>query len=209
MYRIQECKTRGYGRPVGLLGGSFNPAHLGHRHISLRALHRLGLREIWWVVTPGNPMKNAQELKSFATRSVFAEKVSDHPHIHICHFEYERGLVYTSHSLMALRAAHRDFSFVWIMGADNLVSFHLWDDWRGIMKTVPVAIFDRPGYRYRALSSPAATAYRAFRVREEEDAGNFAFRSAPAWSFFTGPLNSLSSTYLRSIEGDGGRGISV
>lgn len=199
---IADCAprpTRYSGSAVGLLGGSFNPPHAGHRQISLTALRRLGLRQVWWLVSPGNPLKDHSELKPFAERRALAARISRHPRIAVSTFEHDRGLIYTAQTIAALRAAHRDLSFVWIMGADNLATFHHWERWRSIAETVPIAVFDRPGYRYKALSSPAATAYQSARIAEC-DALNLSTYRAPAWTFLTGPLNPLSSTQLRNSE---------
>lgn len=190
-------------RAVGLLGGSFNPPHDGHRHISLIALRRLGLSQVWWLITPGNPLKDRSQLAVLDERIARASAVSNHPLIRISTFEAERGLTYTYDTLRALAAAHRDISFVWMMGADNLAQFHLWQQWRDILHLMPVAVFDRPGARARALTSPAATAFAHRRI-DIDDAHRLAWMAPPAWCFLPGPLSHLSSTALRNGDQVGG-----
>lgn len=190
------------GPSIGILGGSFNPPHAGHLEISQVALRRLVLREVWWLVSPGNPLKAHGELKSFPERVSLAEALIDHPAIRVSHFEHDRGLVHTWRTIEVLRQVYPDMSFVWIMGADNLATFHRWSRWRWIIESVPLAVFDRPGYRQKALSSPAARAYEKSRVDETLACG-LAERGAPAWMFLTGPSNPLSSTSLRKMQETG------
>ena len=187
---------KGAGRRVGLMGGSFNPPHEGHRQISLFALQRLQLSEIWWLVTPGNPLKDHSELAEYDARLDATRSMARHPRIKISDFERREGIVYTAQTIDALRAQHADLAFVWIMGADNLAGFHRWESWRAIMRSVPIAVLDRPGYRYKALASPAATAFASSRI-DESDAGILASLAPPAWAFLSGPLNPVSSTMLR------------
>lgn len=184
------------GRHIGLMGGSFNPPHDGHRQISLFAIQRLQLSELWWLVTPGNPLKDHSDLAAYDGRLAAARALIRHPRIKVSDFERREGIVYTAQTITALHMAHPDLSFVWIMGADNLVGFHHWEDWRGIMQSVPVAVLDRPGYRYRALASPAARAFGGSLI-DESDAGQLASLAPPAWAFLSGPLNPVSSTMLR------------
>ena len=189
-------------RAVGLLGGSFNPAHEGHRDISLLALKRLALSEVWWLVSPGNPLKERAELAPFEKRRTQAEETADHPQIRVSSFERQAGLTYTHDTLKALIAAHPDLRFVWLMGADNLAGFHRWQRWAEIFSLLPIAVIDRPGYRFAALASPAAQRFAAHRI-DESDAAALAYRPAPAWCFLSGLLNPLSSTRLRGGGGIG------
>lgn len=184
------------------MGGSFNPPHDGHREISLFALKRLRLSELWWLVTPGNPLKDHSELAEYDKRVAAARALSRHPRIKVSDFERREGVVYTAQTIAALQGAQPTFRFVWIMGADNLAGFHRWEDWRGILTSVPVAVLDRPGYRYKALASPAAMAFARSRI-DEDDAASLADLEPPAWVFLSGPLNALSSTKLRHAAKNG------
>lgn len=188
------------GRAIGLLGGSFNPPHEGHRHVSLLALQRLNLSEVWWLVSPGNPLKDRSELAAYEARCAAARVVARHPRIRISSFERDRGLVYTAETLQALRAQARDDAFVWIMGADNLATIHRWNHWADIFHTVPLAVLDRPGYRFKAMASPAAIRFAGARI-DERDAPRLCRMAPPAWCFLAGPLNPLSSTALRHRNG--------
>jgi nicotinate-nucleotide adenylyltransferase len=191
-----------YRRAVGLLGGSFNPAHEGHREISLLALKRLGLSEVWWLVSPGNPLKERSELTPFEARCAQAKKIADHPRIRISTFERDVGLVYTHDTLNALIASRPDLGFVWLMGADNLAGFHHWQRWAEIFSLLPVAVIDRPGYRYAAIASPAAQRFAQNRL-EESDAAILAEARPPAWVYLGGILNPASSTRLRALTPSG------
>lgn len=184
-------------RRIGLLGGSFNPAHAGHREISLAALSRLGLDSVWWLVTPGNPLKDPNDYAPFETRAAQARKVADHSHIVISDFERRKGLQYTVETLERLNLLHPDTQFVWLMGADSLAGFHHWKDWRRIAELVPIAVFNRPGYADSALNSEAAETLAAFRM-DARDAANLAERAPPAWVFIDETDNPLSSTALRN-----------
>lgn len=186
----------GARRRIGLFGGSFNPAHEGHRHASLLALARLALDEVWWLVSPGNPLKDPSELVAYVRRCAAAAAVASHPRIRISTFERDAGLVYTCDTLAALRRRSPEIAFVWIMGADNLADIHRWQKWQDIFALMPVAVIDRPGYRYRAAAAPAAARFAAARL-DEADAPRLAGAAPPAWVFLSGPLNPLSSTALR------------
>lgn len=187
-------------RAVGLLGGSFNPAHEGHREISLLALKRLALSEVWWLVSPGNPLKDRAELAPFEQRRQRAEEIADHPRIRISSFERQAGLTYTHDTLKALIAARPELRFVWLMGADNLAGFHRWQRWVEIFFLLPIAAIDRPGYRYAAIASPAARRFGQNRL-EESDAEILATATPPAWVYLGGLLNPVSSTRLRAEAG--------
>lgn len=185
------------GSRIGLLGGSFNPAHDGHRHISLVALARLNLDRVWWIVSPGNPLKSHQDLADQQTRLHLAAAVAHHPRIDVTGFEAQLGTAYTAETLAYLTKRLPDVNFVWLMGADNLAGLHRWRHWRRILATMPVAVLDRPGWRYRALASRAALSH-AGRQLPETESRRLAEATAPAWSFLSIPLSNMSSTALRA-----------
>lgn len=184
-------------RRIGLLGGSFNPPHQGHREISLAALDRLGLDAVWWLVTPGNPLKDPGVYAGYEDRLRLARAVSRHPDIVVSDFERRKGLVYTADTLDALKALNPHADFVWIMGADGLENFHRWRDWRRIAEIVPLAVFNRPGHQTAALESEAAAALSAFRISPEESM-RLCETEPPAWVFFPDTENPMSSTKIRS-----------
>lgn len=142
-------------RRVGLLGGSFNPAHGGHRRISLFALNALGLDEVWWLVSPGNPLKPATGMAPLAARLASASRVARRAPIRATAIERDLGTRYTVDTLRALRRRYPKVDFIWLMGSDNLAQFHRWRDWRAIARTMPIAVIARPGYDGPALASPA------------------------------------------------------
>ncbi len=181
---------------IGLYGGSFNPPHAGHRLVSLMALKRLGLDRVWWIVTPGNPLKDTGELATTAMRVAAAEDLARHPRIDVTAFEEEIGSRYTVDTLSYLRRRCPGVDFVWIMGADNLASFHRWRGWEGISSLMPLAVIDRPGWTLRAIGSRAAVALAPYRLAESE-ARALAGLPAPAWTYLHGPRSFLSSTELR------------
>ena len=184
------------GLRIGLLGGSFNPPHAGHRHVSLEAMRRLGLDQVWWIVSPGNPLKTHAGLPSIEARMALAIDVSAHPRIVVTGFEAGLGSPYTAQNLTYLRQRFPAVHFVWLMGADNLAQIHRWRDWRQIFAAMPVAVLDRPGWRHRALASPAGSLL-GHRQRPERAARGLALADPPAWAFLSIPLSSLSSTELR------------
>ncbi len=187
-------------RRIGLLGGSFNPAHLGHLHISLEALKRLKLDEIWWLVSPQNPLKKAGDLADYATRFQHAAALADHPRIRVLDLEAKHGLYYTIDSLRFLQARHPRHRFVWLMGADNLAGFHRWREWREIAANVPIAVLDRAPYGLRALAGRFARSFAAFRLNARDAAG-IATAQTPCWSYISIPRHPLSATYLRKTLG--------
>lgn len=152
------------GRRIGLLGGSFNPAHGGHRRISLFALAALDLDEVWWLVSPGNPLKPAAGMAPLGARVRSAMAQARRAPIRVTAIERRLGTRYTVDTLAALRRRYRGRDFVWLMGADNLAQFHRWKDWRGIARTMPIAVIARPGYDARAVASPAMAWLRHFSV---------------------------------------------
>lgn len=184
------------GLRVGLLGGSFNPAHAGHRAISLFALKRLALDRVWWLVSPGNPLKDTNGLPELAQRIAVAKRVANHPRVDVSGIEAALGTRYTIDTVRQLRARCPKVRFVWIMGADNLSQFHRWRDWRGIAQQVPLAVIDRPTDSFRALASPAAQTFASYRI-DESDATLLADDRAPAWVFLHGLKSPMSSTRLR------------
>ena len=185
------------GLRIGLYGGSFNPAHLGHRHVSLVALKRLRLDRIWWMVTPGNPLKDRGELAAIEARVARASRVADHPRISVTDFESRIGARYTQQSLRFLVLRNPAVRFVWIMGADSLATFHRWRGFSEIAALMPIAIIDRPGFTLTAPAARAARRLAPWRI-PETDAGSLASRAAPAWVFLHGPRSTLSSTALRA-----------
>ncbi len=187
-------------RRIGLLGGSFNPAHAGHLHISVEALKRLGLDEIWWLVSPQNPLKTSDDLAAYATRLEKAEAVVNHARIHVLDIEEQAGLSYTVDTIAYLQHLFPDTHFVWLMGADNLAGFHRWRAWRDIAQMVPIAVLDRAPYGLRALHQRFARTYAKARL-DEKQARDLASSEAPAWVYLSIPRHPLSSTYLRKTLG--------
>ncbi|MXQ13927.1 nicotinate-nucleotide adenylyltransferase [Microvirga makkahensis] len=186
------------GMRIGLYGGSFNPAHAGHRHVSLMALTRLRLDRLWWIVTPGNPLKDTGELASTEARVAQAKDIADHPRIDVTAFEGEIGARYTVDTLAYLKRRFPGVHFVWIMGADNLAGFHRWRGWRRIARLMPIAVVDRPGWTLKAMRSRTAAVFSDGRIREAR-APALAGLRPPAWVFLHGPRSHLSSTMLRQM----------
>jgi nicotinate-nucleotide adenylyltransferase len=184
------------GQSIGLLGGSFNPPHAGHRLISELALRRLRLDRLWWLATPGNPLKSSSELEEMRDRIEAARLLTHDPRIAVTGFEAEIGSRYTYDAIAWLRRRAPKVRFVWIMGADNLSQFHLWRHWREIADLAPILVVDRPGWTLRALASRAAITLAPFRHPENE-APRFASIRPPAFLFLHGPRSNLSSTVLR------------
>lgn len=184
------------GQVIGILGGSFDPPHAGHAHITREALRRFGLDRVWWLVSPGNPLKEhgpaPMEARLEACRAVMT-----HPRVAITDFERQAGTRYTAETLAALQKARPDLRFVWLMGADNLAQFHRWQDWHRIMESVPIGVLARPGDRVSARMSKAAKAYGHARLagRESRLLGRCA---APCWCFVNVPMMDVSSTELRA-----------
>jgi nicotinate-nucleotide adenylyltransferase len=187
---------------IGLLGGSFNPPHAAHRLISLTALKRLGLDRVWWIVTPGNPLKDHGALLPLSERIALCRQVSAHPRIEVTAFEAAIGTAYTGRTLTYLRRRYPGVAFVWLMGADNLAGFHRWREWERIFGLVAIAVEDRPGWRARALGSKAAARFGRFRLAEKDGAALPGLKP-PAWCYLSGPLSKLSSTALRAGKSQG------
>lgn len=182
---------------IGILGGSFNPAHEGHLSISKIALQRLNLDVVWWIISPRNPLKKYDILYDFEERVSSAEKVIDTNHISISKLERDAQIKYTIGTVEYLNTRYFGTKFVWIMGADNLKDFHRWREWDKLALTVPIAIIDRPSSSLDVTSSLFANKYRKYRV-DEADAQNLADKKKPAWVFLHSKLNDQSSSQLRN-----------
>lgn len=182
---------------IGILGGSFNPAHEGHLSISKIAMQRLNLDVVWWIISPRNPLKKYDILYDFEERVSSAEKVIDTNHISISKLERDAQIKYTIGTVEYLNTRYFGTKFVWIMGADNLKDFHRWREWDKLALTVPIAIIDRPSSSLDVTSSLFANKYRKYRV-DEADAQNLADKKKPAWVFLHSKLNDQSSSQLRN-----------
>jgi nicotinate-nucleotide adenylyltransferase len=187
----------GPGQAIGLLGGSFNPPHVAHRLISEAALKRAALDKVWWIVSPGNPLKRRTPPAPLAERMRLCRAMATNPHIVVTDFEADLPSPYTASTIAFLKTRNPLVHYVWVMGADNLASFDRWERWREIFTMVPVVVVDRPGWRLKALASKAARAFAKSR-RPESDASLLAHMPPPAWAFLTGPLSHASSTALRN-----------
>lgn len=186
----------GAGQRIGLLGGSFDPPHAGHVHITLQAMKLFGLDRVWWLVSPGNPLK-PDAPADLERRMAAARALMRHPRVAVTDLEAQLGTRYTAATLEALRRHWPGVRFVWLMGADNLASFHRWDRWPDIMAAVPVGVLARPGQQLRAGLSPAAQRFARWRVPQAE-ARALPFRRPPAWCLATGPMLDLSSSAIRA-----------
>lgn len=203
MARVPEAthETAARRRRVGLLGGSFNPAHAGHVHVSTLALEKLGLDELWWLVSPQNPLKSTHNMASLARRVAQAKAVAKaDARIVVSDVEDRMGTRYTVDTLAQLRVRHPDLAFVWIMGADNLRQMHRWRGWRAIFRSVPIAVFPRAPYSLRALGGRAARRFEAARIPENR-ARRLADLTPPAWVFLRTPLHGESATRIRRNRG--------
>lgn len=186
---------------TGLLGGSFNPAHRGHRHISLAALDALGLDEIWWLVSPGNPLKTKKGMAPLLARVASARRAARGAPIRVTAIERALGTVYTADTLARLVRRFPKRRFIWLMGADNLAQFHRWRDWRRIAALVPIAIVTRPGYDGAALKAPAWGWLRRF-VRPATTARNWTMWRPPSLVLLSLPPDPISATALRAANPD-------
>lgn len=184
------------GQVIGLLGGSFDPPHEGHVHITRQALTRFGLDRVWWLVSPGNPLK-AHGPAPLADRMAAARQIMQHPRVEISDFEARAGTRYTAETLKALIKTYPGVHFVWLMGADNLIQLPQWQDWHDIMMSVPVGILARPGDRSQARHSKAAQIYQRARIRGRASR-LLARAEAPAWCFVNVPMSDASSTAIRA-----------
>jgi nicotinate-nucleotide adenylyltransferase len=187
------------GMRIGLLGGSFNPPHEGHALITRLALRRLALDRVWWLVTPGNPLKSLTGLAALNARIEAARRLDVGPRVVVTDIEAQIGSRFTYDTLLWLKRRAPGVHFVWIMGADNLRQLHLWRHWRSIADLAPIVVVDRPGSTLKAISSPAGAALARWRV-PERDASRFATMRPPALLFLHGPRSGLSSTALRRVD---------
>jgi nicotinate-nucleotide adenylyltransferase len=185
------------GMRIGLLGGTFNPPHAAHRQISLTALKRLGLDQVWWLVTPGNPLKDVFELPGLPERVAAATAIARHPRIEATGFDGGSESRYTIDLLKKLKRRFPGVHFVWLMGADNLVNVDRWKAWPWIFGLLPIAVLDRPGFRLKGSASKAAHRFASYFV-DETDAAGLALLAPPAWTVLSHPLSGLSSTALRA-----------
>lgn len=185
-------------RRIGLLGGSFNPAHAGHVHVSLEALKRLDLDEVWWLVSPQNPLKAADGMAGLEQRLAGARAITAaHKRLRVTDLERVLGTRYTIDTVRALRRHYPRARFVWLMGADNLRQLPRWKGWAALVESIPIAVIDRPGFAPAALSGAPAHRYARTRLAPEA-ARSLADRAAPAWTFLYTRLNPLSATALRN-----------
>ncbi len=189
-------------RRIGLLGGSFNPAHRAHRRMSLAAMEVLGLDEVWWLVSPGNPLKDkARDMAPYAARLASARRISRRSAIRVSEFEKKSGTRYTVDTLRLLVRRWPKHDFIWLMGEDTVAQFHQWKDWRGLARTVPIAVMSRPGYDGDARAARAMGWLRRF-VRPASQARNWTEWSAPAIIFLRLPPDRTSATGLRASNPD-------
>lgn len=184
------------GQTVGLLGGSFDPPHAGHVHITRQALKRFGLDRVWWLVSPGNPLKERGPAP-LPDRMAAAHAIMRHPRVTVTDIESQLNTRVTADTLAALKLIYPRVRFVWLMGADNLASFHHWQNWRHVMDTVPVGVLARPGDRISARMSPAARIYAPYRISGRNSQA-LAQATAPAWCFVNMPMMPHSSTEIRA-----------
>ena len=187
---------------IGLLGGSFNPAHEGHIHLSKEAMRSLQLDHILWLLTPQNPLKQKSDLADYDTRMSHAQTLTaPYPFITVSDFEKQHGLHYSIDTISALQQTYRRARFVWLMGADNLASFHRWHRWRDFFATIPMAIFDRAPFSHAALRQPAALSHAPFRIATKASP-ILADAVPPAWCYLFMPRHPLSATELRKTLGE-------
>ena len=183
---------------IGLLGGSFNPAHRGHRRISLAAMRALGLDEVWWLVSPGNPLKEgAKDMAPFEARMKSAQEAAKRSKIRVSDFEQQERVRYTIDTVRELKRRYPGDQFIWLLGSDTLPNFHLWRDWRGLAQEVPIAVIRRPGYDRQAHAARAMGWLRRF-VRPSSQAKEWTEWSAPAILFLRLPPDTTSATAIRA-----------
>ena len=187
------------GLKIGLFGGTFDPPHEAHRAACLIAMHRLGLDRVWWLVTPGNPLKDTRGLAPLQQRIAAARRLANHPRIAVTGLEADIGARYTYDTVRFLISRCPVVRFVWIMGADNLRSFHRWQKWRAIAAMLPIAVVDRLGPSLYATAGPAGQALARARIPEAA-ARTLPCRRPPAWIYLHGLKSPLSSTALRAAR---------
>ncbi|MEZ5647829.1 MAG: nicotinate-nucleotide adenylyltransferase [Alphaproteobacteria bacterium] len=187
------------GRTIGLLGGSFNPAHAGHRQIAEEALRRLNLDAVWWVVSPQNPLKSSSDMAPFAVRLARARIMAQHPRMRVCDLEMKFGTHRTADTLDQFHRRYPKDRFIWLMGADNLGQISSWAKWQQIFNTTPVAVFARAPYNLRVLAGVAARRFARFRIKPQKGtARRLGFAKAPAWVFFHIRTNPASASAIRA-----------
>jgi nicotinate-nucleotide adenylyltransferase len=184
---------------IGLLGGSFNPAHRGHRRISLAAMRELGLDEVWWLVSPGNPLKPDKGMAPFEARLASAGRMARRAPIHASDFERREGTRYTIDTVRRLKRRFPRHRFIWLIGSDTLPAFHFWRDWRGLARELPIAVIRRPGYDRQAHAARALGWLRRF-VRPSSQANEWTEWSAPAILFLRLPPDPTSATAIRAQD---------
>ena len=185
------------GLRVGLLGGSFDPAHEGHLRISLHALKRFDLDQLWWLCSPGNPLKQKTPA-SLSRRLTYAKALVHHPRIKVTDIEVQLQTRFTSDTLLKIRSLYPSTKFTWLMGADNLAQIHHWQKWRSIFKVMPVGVLARPGQGFKAQCSPAARLFSGCRI-PNHTSRILGHAAAPAWCFVNLPLSHSSSSDIRSL----------
>jgi nicotinate-nucleotide adenylyltransferase len=186
-------------KTVGLMGGSFNPAHGGHRSISLFAIDALGLDELWWMVSPGNPLKPKNDMAPLPARLASAKQQTRRSPIKATAIERELGTVYTAETLSKIVARYPRINFIWIMGTDNLFQFHHWKRWRDIARLMPIAVIARPGYDAHAIAAPAMAWFRRF-VRRPDQRNHWTKWSTPALVFLRFRPDPRSATAIRRAD---------
>lgn len=184
------------GAKIGLLGGSFDPAHEGHVHITEAALRRFGLDRIWWLVSPGNPLKTHGPAP-LDQRIAWARDIMRNPRVEVTGIEAMLGTRMTRDTIAGLQRLYPGVRFVWLMGADNLVQFDRWEHWQDIAARVPIGVIARPGWRMPARFSRAARMLWRDRLPESR-ARQLALAPPPAWVMINVPLNKLSSSAIRA-----------
>ena len=196
---LKNCRFPFPGRRVGLLGGSFNPAHRGHRLISTEAIKRLRLDAVWWLVTPQNPLKKCNDLAKLQERLKYATKLANHPRIWVTDVERRFGSQYSIDTIKRLKRKFPKRKFVWLLGADNLAQMPLWLGWPKIFESIPIAVFNRPSYCHQALAGLAAERFR--RSQHKEQYARYLIDTAPpAWMFIHTPADPISSTEIRLVQ---------
>ena len=197
MKRAAKQRRKFDSTTIGLLGGSFNPPHVGHVHITHQALRAFGFNKIWWLVTPGNPLKTKRPV-SIEMRVKECKRINQSPKVVISDIENDLNSYFTADTLRKLFLVYPNIRFVWLMGADNLTNFHKWDKWTWIMENIPVGVLARPGEQIKAGSSKTAFRYRKYRIKPSQAAA-MPFIQPPAWALICGPMQDVSSTEIRSI----------